>query len=834
VQSSLNTNTYNDYDFNSILNNHNINTSNTSKKGSNSNTPVSTSTATELKLVGRRDDNWYTGKIPSQCPGVGSDGKIYSLPQLSLEKGNVTRESLQSYFDNTWTLTEVIFSSLQKEAAFTRPPYHDLRHPMIFYYGHPAALYINKLRVAGLLKNPINPYFESIFETGVDEMSWDDLSKNKMKWPSVAEVHKYRKQVYETISNMISNLTDEQCSQGIKQDSPLWALAMSFEHERIHLETSSVLIAEMPLEHITFPTNFPAYHPSANEHSVHNPVAGKDYPSNEMIEVPSQKITLGKARDYPSFGWDNEYGRREYEVPTFKASKYLITNGEFLEFVRDGGYSNPDYWTDVGWKFRAFRNVKWPTFWSRKGPQGLHHFDLRLIFDEVPMKWDWPVTVNYHEAEAYTNWKSKQTGKKLRIITELEHNAIRSPQQVAERSSGSNVEDPVLHSNDGRLSNTSGFNLNLSHSSMSPVNSSPANERGFHDVFGNAWQWTKDYFSALPGFEVHPFYEDFSTPCFDGLHHVIQGGSFISTGNEASIYSRFHFRPHFYQHSSFRVVEQEKEDDFITSDSDAPAPWVGNYPFRRSTKGLKDDNEFKASKALRDEHNNELSKSFGNVSNTFGIPMMNGYKNLANLVVDQATKLRIDCASANLIEVGSGVGGLSTILAQSFKSVVGIDHSLDHVAFAKKVWEEKVVKYELQGENGEAVSYEVNVPNTSSQVEFRCSDYTCIPAEMLGFDVVVINDVIDKVSSPNAVLGRLGGVRGLVKQDGLLAVFTSFEWNPQTTPKSLWIDGEEMLAARLASDFTLVSAEKLPMFWNKSQRQVEGKLLSVMLFKKKI
>jgi formylglycine-generating enzyme required for sulfatase activity len=47
---------------------------------------------------------------------------------------------------------------------------------------------------------------------------------------------------------------------------------------------------------------------------------------------------------------------------------------------------------------------------------------------------------------------------------------------------------------------------------------------------GNAWEWTSDYFAALPGFEVHPFYEDFSTPCFDGLHHVIQGGSFISTG----------------------------------------------------------------------------------------------------------------------------------------------------------------------------------------------------------------------------------------------------------------------------------------------------------------
>ncbi len=55
-----------------------------------------------------------------------------------------------------------------------RPPVHGLRHPQIFYYGHTPCLYINKLRVAGVLDKPVNAYFESIFEVGVDEMLWDD------------------------------------------------------------------------------------------------------------------------------------------------------------------------------------------------------------------------------------------------------------------------------------------------------------------------------------------------------------------------------------------------------------------------------------------------------------------------------------------------------------------------------------------------------------------------------------------------------------------------------------------------------------------------------------
>ena len=74
-------------------------------------------------------------------------------------------------------------AGLQGTAAYYRPPYHNLRHPMVFYYGHPAALYVNKLRVAGLVSGPVNELFEHIFETGVDEMAWDDLSKNDMLWP---------------------------------------------------------------------------------------------------------------------------------------------------------------------------------------------------------------------------------------------------------------------------------------------------------------------------------------------------------------------------------------------------------------------------------------------------------------------------------------------------------------------------------------------------------------------------------------------------------------------------------------------------------------------------
>ena len=127
-------------------------------------------------LHGPRAAWWWTGLPPEHSPGCQPGGTLTAQPAPNL--ASCTRQSVQAAFDNGWTLTELLFAGPQGEEAFYRPPYHHLRHPMIFYYCHPAALYINKLRVAGLIDAPLNPYFERIFETGVDEMRWDDMSKN--------------------------------------------------------------------------------------------------------------------------------------------------------------------------------------------------------------------------------------------------------------------------------------------------------------------------------------------------------------------------------------------------------------------------------------------------------------------------------------------------------------------------------------------------------------------------------------------------------------------------------------------------------------------------------
>jgi 5-histidylcysteine sulfoxide synthase len=440
-----------------------------------------------------------------------------SLPQLRTT--GITRRDVRAYFENTWGLTETLFSGVSEEALF-RPPYHQLRHPLIFYFGHPAVLYVNKLRVAGVLDGPVNAHFEEIFEVGVDEMSWDDMSKNEMTWPSLEAVIEYRRSVHDLIVELIKTHPALDPADGLLPERPGWALVMGFEHERIHLETSSVLIRELPLKLVTRPPEWP---PSIQG-------AGST-PANGWLAIEPRTVTFGKPVDHPTFGWDNEYGVRCEQVAAFEATRYLVSNREFFEFVVDAGYRDPAFWTETGWKWRQFRNSKWPTFWVPDGPQGLNRFKLRTIFELIDFEPSWPAVVNFHEAQAYCAWKAGTDGAPgaYGLLTEGEQLSLRE-----QAGSGQ------------------GWNFELVQGSEGPVDAW-VSEAGVGDVFGNVWQWSQDTFNPLLGFRPHRYYEDFSSPCFDGEHQMIFGGSFISTGDEASEWARFHFRPHFFQHAGFRM-----------------------------------------------------------------------------------------------------------------------------------------------------------------------------------------------------------------------------------------------------------------------------------------
>ncbi|GBF79446.1 5-histidylcysteine sulfoxide synthase [Aphanothece sacrum] len=444
-----------------------------------------------------------------------------------IELNNCSKETILNYFENAWKLEDILMQSIIEEKTFYVNP-DDLRNPLIFYLGHCPAFYINKLFQVNLLEKSLNSNYEILFGFGVDPETPDELKAAiaDIKWPEVSQVWEYRNQAYQIILEFIKNAL---FTFPIRQNDPLWALIMGMEHQRIHIETSSMLIRQLPVEKVERPQGW-EYAPSHSKIS-----------HNEMIEVSGGIVDIGKPEDSPIYGWDNEYGYRQVEVNIFLVSKYMITNGEFKEFVDNGGYENKAYWDDESWQWKNHYQVKYPKFWLVDN-QG--NYQYRAMFDVMELPLDWPVEVNHYEAMAYCRAQNQPT----RLMSEAEYNLA---------TYGSHKNDNY----DPKKDNFDNYNLNLKFGSPSPVGmlETAKNSFGIYDLRGNVWEWLEDDFNPLPGFKAHFLYEDNSTPFFNSQHKMMLGGCWITNGTEVLQYYRNWFRSNFYQHAGFRIVKDVKK-----------------------------------------------------------------------------------------------------------------------------------------------------------------------------------------------------------------------------------------------------------------------------------
>ncbi|HKK81549.1 MAG TPA: 5-histidylcysteine sulfoxide synthase, partial [Prolixibacteraceae bacterium] len=333
---------------------------------------------------------------------------------INLTEGDsdTKKREIRDYFERTYAIDEKLYTVLSDDSAFYMRA-DPLRHPLIFYLGHTAVFYINKFVMAKIIDKHLNHHFESIFAIGVDEMSWDDLDENHYDWPTVREVYDYRAKVRELVLDVIDNTP---LALPVDWDNPFWMIMMGIEHQRIHLETSSVLIRQLPIEKVMAGFFGDV---CKNKGEVH---------INEMLEVKEQTVDMGKPYHHRFYGWDNEYGQFKEKVHAFEASKFLISNADFLAFIEEGGYKNEKLWTGEGWAWNQYQKTEMPRFWKRKDGS----FYLRLMDRVIEMPWNWPVEVNYLEAKAYANWMSVKEKKTYRLPTETEWYAMAAQSDVTD------------------------------------------------------------------------------------------------------------------------------------------------------------------------------------------------------------------------------------------------------------------------------------------------------------------------------------------------------------------------------------------------------------------
>ncbi len=643
-----------------------------------------------------------------------------TTPTIDLRSGDPEekREELRRYLHATFEIEDRLYETPGGDETFYLRP-DPLRHPLIFYLGHTATFYVNKLVLARILTERINPRFESIFAIGVDEMSWDDLNEAHYDWPAVEEVRAYRRTVREKLDEVISSLP---LDLPIDWESPFWAVMMGIEHQRIHIETSSVLIRQLPLESVRSDGPFAPCTESG------------EAPRNELIEVPAGTVELGKPADHPFYGWDNEYGKHTADVPGFRASKFLVSHAEFLPFIEDGGYGNERWWDQEGWAWRTYQEAEHPRFLRPDGDGG---YRLRLMQEEVPLPLDWPVEVNCLEARAFCAWLAAKTGKSLRLPTEEEWRRLYDLGAI-----------PDVDGWEGAPGN-----INLAHwASSCPVDRYAFGE--FYDVIGNVWQWTETPIAGFPGFKVHPLYDDFSTPTFDTQHNLIKGGSFISTGNEATRHARYAFRRHFHQHAGFRYVESECAVD-VKSDVYETDELLAQYC------------EFHWGAAF------------------YGVP------NFAAACARICIEVMGDRPRGRALDLGCAVGRSTFELAREFEHVTGLDFSARFVRIGNEMREKGYIQFVLP-EEGELVSYherrldEFGLAGTRKRVEFFQSDACNLKPIYEDFDLVFAGNLIDRLYSPRKFLEM---IHERIRPGGLLVIASPYTWLAEYTEKDEWLGG---------------------------------------------
>lgn len=197
------------------------------------------------------------------------------------------------------------------------------------------------------------------------------------------------------------------------------------------------------------------------------------------------------------FTYDCERPRHDVHLAPFSLARSPVTNGEFIEFIADGGYLAKDMWSTEGWAWRVACDVRAPLYWRSDGGTGWvsRSFDL-----DRQVEVDHPVChVSYFEAQAYATW----TGARLPTEAEWEHASL-----------GARVE---------------GAHLDQLAYGTAPVGarSGGRSAAGCEDMFGNVWEWTSSRFTPYDGFCVDP-YPQYSQVFFGGDYQVLRGGSWAT------------------------------------------------------------------------------------------------------------------------------------------------------------------------------------------------------------------------------------------------------------------------------------------------------------------
>ncbi|HEY5806539.1 MAG TPA: ergothioneine biosynthesis protein EgtB [Povalibacter sp.] len=309
--------------------------------------------------------------------------------------------------------------------------------------------------------------------------------------PTVAEVRQYRAHVDEHMQQLIEST--------VVQQSVADLITLGLHHEQQHQE---LMLTD--LKHL-FSCNplLPAY----REASAPSGPSRTD--PSRFIAFDGGIVEIGALDNDLSDGFcfDNELPRHRVLLEPFALADRLVTNEEYLEFVRDGGYRRAEYWLSDGWSTVGEQGWSRPMYWSEDLDSEFTLAGLQSLNPAAPV-----CHLSYYEADAYARWSG------ARLPTEAEWESATPDVPVA-----------------GNL---------LADARESPLHPQPTTATsGLRQLYGDVWEWTASSYSAYPGYRAPSGAIGEYNGKFMCNQLVLRGGSCVTPADHVRATYRNFFYP---------------------------------------------------------------------------------------------------------------------------------------------------------------------------------------------------------------------------------------------------------------------------------------------------
>jgi ergothioneine biosynthesis protein EgtB len=407
--------------------------------------------------------------LSSAAPAVDNASK-----QARLGAGGSRPERLLARFHQIRDFTTALCANLEPEDFVVQsmpdvsPTKWHLAHTTWFFETFILKKFISAYRA----EIPQYAYLFNSYYNAAGDMHRRDL-RGLISRPTVKEAERYRSSIDSHIENLLSD-ADEKLLDHIE---PI--LILGIHHEQQHQE---LLVTD--IKHV-FAQN-PLY-PVFRENRAET-VSSRPAPMH-FLDFEETIFEIG--HNGSGFSYDNEGPRHRALLPAFSLASRPVTNGEYLQFVEDGGYRRSQFWLSLGWTTVNEQRWQAPLYWTKRDG-AWWNFTLsgfRSVNESEPV-----THVSYFEADAYANW----AGARLLTEFEWERAAFDCPVE------GNFVEDERFHPQ---------------------ALISSREDRRLHQMFGDVWEWTRSAYSAYPGYRAAPGALGEYNGKFMCNQYVLRGGS---------------------------------------------------------------------------------------------------------------------------------------------------------------------------------------------------------------------------------------------------------------------------------------------------------------------